>query len=93
MTELPIPQNVRSDKKAIEILRVWISNNSQQVSLATDIWDDPAAWGIMLVDLARHVANAYEQTKGKNKISVLARIREGFDVEWESPTDDPKGSV
>jgi len=93
MTELPIPQNVRSDKNAIEILRVWVSNNAQQVSLSTDTWDDPAAWGIMLVDLARHIANAYEQTEKRNKIDTLARIKEGFDAEWYSPTDNPQGSI
>lgn len=89
MKELPVPQNVQNDKKAIEILRVWITNNSQQVSLSAGIWDDPAAWGIMMVDLARHIANAYERTTTRQKDDVLKRIREGFDAEWAAPTNEP----
>jgi hypothetical protein len=36
----------------------------------------------LLVDLARHVAQAYAQGEGADPAQVLARIREGFDAEW-----------
>jgi hypothetical protein len=47
----------------------------------------------MLVDLARHVANGYEQAEGRNRSEVLGQIRAGFDAEWESPTDDATGRL
>jgi hypothetical protein len=91
--QLPIPDPAFEDAQAVEMVRVWMAFGNQHVSIATGVWTDPAAWGMMLVDLAKHVANAYEQTTGKNRSEVLLRIREGFDAEWEFPTDDPKGSI
>jgi hypothetical protein len=89
--ELPIPPIAASDRDSQEIARIWAAHGSQHVALATGLWEDPAAWGIMLVDLAHHVANAYEQGAGLDRSEVLARIREGFDAEWESPTDAAQG--
>jgi hypothetical protein len=92
-SELPIPPAVTTDNKAIELLRVWAAQGKQQVALATNVWADSAAWGIMLVDIAKHVASAYQQTTGKDAESVLRRIREGFDAEWETATDSPSGNL
>jgi hypothetical protein len=91
--QLPIPPEAAQDFRAIELLRVWASMGKQHVSLATGLWEDPASWGIMLVDLARHVANAYSESKGTNYHEVLARLKEGFDAEWEDQTDEPTGQV
>jgi hypothetical protein len=76
----------------MELLRVWAAHGKQHVSLATNLWTDPASWGIMLVDLAKHVASAYKQTTDKEFASVLKRIKEGFDAEWETATDEPTGT-
>lgn len=89
MHELPIPEIVATDDNALELVRVWAAAGSQHVSLATGAWDDPAAWGIMLVDLARHIAAAYEATTDMTRDAALARIRSGFDAEWASATDSP----
>jgi hypothetical protein len=91
--QLLIPEPALSDPKAIEILRVWAAGGKQHVSLATGIWEDPAAWGIMLVDLANHVAIAYEQSRGLGRRAVLEKLRAGFDAEWNSPTDKPTGGI
>jgi hypothetical protein len=48
---------------------------------------------MFLVDLAKHVANAYEQTEGRDYSETLARIRIGFDAEWDAPTDEPSGHI
>jgi hypothetical protein len=91
--ELPIPPIAASDPDACEIARIWAARGTQHIALATGLWDDPAAWGIMLVELVNHVANAYEQEAGLDRSDVLARIREGFDAEWESPTDEAQGDL
>src|SRR5215471_393964 len=80
--ELIVPPETRGDPKAVEIARVWAAHGGQHVSLKPTLWEDPFAWGIVLVDLARHVANALEKLEGKSKRQVLERIREGFDAEW-----------
>ncbi len=80
----PPPNSKQPD--SVEVLRVWASPGSpQQVSLRPT-WQDPGAWGLMLVDIARHAANAYEN-EGHNREETLARIRALFDAEWASPTD------
>lgn len=84
--ELPVPPS--ASKEAIEIVRVWAGDGMQHVSLATDIWDDPAAWGIMLVDLARHIAKSYESSSGVPSEKTISRIKEGFDAEWAESTDE-----
>jgi hypothetical protein len=87
--QLPIPAAVDSDPRARELIGIWVAHGKQHISIATDVWEDPAAWGIMLVDLMKHLAVAYEQSTGSEYGCVLRRIREGFDVEWETPTDEP----
>jgi hypothetical protein len=91
--QLEIPPNAKVAKDATEIARIWAAAGKQEVALRTDIWKDPAAWGLMLVDLAKHVANAYEQTEGRDRAEVLARIKAGFDAEWSSATDEPTGAA
>jgi len=90
---LAIPPAAETDPQAVEIARIWAAGGKQHVSLKTGIWNDPTAWGLLLVDLAKHVANAYEQTEGRDRNEVLRRIKHGFDIEWESPTDEAKGKM
>ena len=89
---LTVPAGVSSDPEAFEIARVWVAHRAQHVSLKHDVWPDPAAWGILLADLARHVATAYAQA-GRDLHEACLRIREGFEAEMDSPTDTPKGRV
>ena len=89
--QLIIPDAAKRDSKSFELLRVWIAENNQHVSLRAGVWEDPAAWGIMLADLAGHVANTYEQSEGRNRAETLQRIKAGFDAEMSSPTDPEAG--
>lgn len=86
--DLDLPP-LASNPDAVEVLRVWAAAGApQQLTLRT-CWKDPGAWGLMLVDVARHAARAY-QREGHDPNAVLKRIRELFDAEWSCPTDDPK---
>ncbi|MBX3193399.1 MAG: DUF5076 domain-containing protein [Labilithrix sp.] len=86
MDELPIPHGAAMNDDSFELARVWMAAGNQHVSLATGVWEDPAAWGIMLVDLARHLAATYEAS-GMSREAALERIRAGLDAEWSSATD------
>lgn len=44
---------------------------------------------MFLVDLAKHVANSYQQSEGRDFAEVLSRIKAGFDAEWNHATDTP----
>jgi len=78
----------RFPRLSVELARIWASAGDQYMTIATEVWDDPAAWGIMLVDFARHISKAYEQAGHGKWPAILQRIREGFDAEWDVPTDD-----
>jgi hypothetical protein len=90
--ELPLPAAAVMDDKSIELIRVWAAAGTQHVSIASNLWEDPAAWGLVLVDLAKRLAVAYRQTRGDDPHDVLRRIREGFDAEWDAPAGDA-GSI
>jgi hypothetical protein len=82
---LAVPPIAIENPAAVEVLRVWAAPGSpQQLTLRTT-WEDPAAWGLMLVDIARHAAKAYE-AEGRMGAEVLKRIRELWDAEWSNPT-------
>ena len=84
--ELQVPPAVINDKQAVELLRVWLSGGKQHISIRYDAWDDSAVWGLLLVDLARMVAQGHAQNQGRDANAVLGRIKEAFDAEWSFPT-------
>lgn len=85
--ELPIPPSSQLSDEAAEVLRVWInSDRSMDVSLIP-AFQDPGAWGILLVDIARHVARAYADSGEATEEDTLSAIRELFLAEWDNPTD------
>jgi hypothetical protein len=84
--QLPIPPRAHSAKEASEILRAWINDGALEVSLLR-IWDEPDAWGILLVDLARHASRAFANEGICSEASAMRRIRDMLDAEWDRPTD------
>jgi hypothetical protein len=91
--QLLVPNSAEEDPESFELLRVWMANKGQHVSLRADAWDDPAAWGIMLADLARHIADSYHQDKGLDRLHALQRIKAALDAELSAPTDKPTGKL
>jgi len=93
---LEIPPAAAQDKAAFEVLRVWVAEQGQHVSLRSGAWEDPFAWGIVLADLARHIALAHKLQPGKKSVdpaAFLERLIEGFHAEIENPTDEPEGEI
>ena len=91
---LTIPEEAQRDKASFEVLRVWIANQAQHVSIRSGAWEDPFAWGIVLADLARHIALAHQlQNEGTDTDAFLDRLLEGFQAEIDNPTDEPEGEV
>jgi hypothetical protein len=90
--ELPIPPMAQTAGSR-ELLRVWAAGGKQHVSLATGLWKDPATWGIVLVDLMKHVSSAYEQTAGLPADETFQRIISGMQAELAESTDNPTGEL
>jgi len=86
---LEAPPLAREEPSAVEVLRIWSAPDGvQQLSLRTT-WSDPGAWGLLLVDIARHAARAYARD-GIEEDVALARIHELFSAEWSDATDEPE---
>src|ERR1700712_3057920 len=91
---LAIPPAASRDRASFEVMRVWIAEKGQHVSIQSGAWDDPFAWGIVLADLARHIAQAHRmQDKKIDPEKFLERLLEGFEAEIEDPTDEPEGEM
>jgi hypothetical protein len=61
---LPVPAQVSDAAQKMEMARIWVADGKQVVTLSPNAWSDPACWGLMLVDLARHVARAADTISG-----------------------------
>ena len=83
------PPPVSKNSQAHECLRVWCGTDMQQIALRTT-WKDPGAWGLLLVDIARHAAKAYSAESDIPESEALERIKQLINAEWDSPTDDPE---
>jgi hypothetical protein len=93
MQPLAIPPAAQLNANSVELLRLWaVPGSGQEIILRHDAWKDPAAWGLALADVARHVARAHAQD-GKDEGDVFQRIVAGLRAELEAPTDKPTGTI
>lgn len=90
-SELPIPDEASETDAAHELMRGWLIDNRLVCSLFPSAFEDPAVWGVLLADIANHVANALAECEGADRGEVLAAIRRAFEVEMKSPTDEHTG--
>jgi hypothetical protein len=92
--QLNIPDAVAGDDAAFELLRVWVANQSQQISLRGGVWQEPSAWGVMLADLARSIVLVHhEQDEELDPDAFLAEMLEGFDNEIDTVIDEFSGEA
>lgn len=74
------------EQGGVEVLRAAIVDTGLHVSLRR-AFDEPDAWGMLLADIARHVARIYAKEDGMREEATLARLRELFNAEMDAPTD------
>jgi hypothetical protein len=84
--ELPVPGAAFGDPSAKEMLRAWSIGGGLQVSLQRN-FEDPAVWGLLLTDIARHAARIYARETDYTEEQALERIKQLFDAEMAKPTD------
>jgi hypothetical protein len=89
--ELIIPPVAVSDPDSFEVVRCWVAAKALHVSLRPGTWEDPGAWGIVLADVIRHLANAYKESQGLDIEETVRRILALQMAEFDSPTDEPSG--
>lgn len=97
MNERPIPEAALVDKDAVEMLRVWIAKNRLHCSMKIGMYEETTsipeekAWGVILADVAKHVANALESGYGMNRTDSIQKIQDSFLRELAAPTSEAKG--
>ena len=95
---LPIPAPATRDPRAVEMVRTWIAEGKLHVALNVGFWEQPErgvdereAWGILMADMARHLADAHAAEYGRDPRETLIMIREAFEREIEEPTSAHTG--
>ena len=97
--ELEVPPGVEQDSDSVEILRAWVANQSLTCALLPDAFSahsgntessgpNASAWGIVLADVARHVAGAMHELHGKEHSETIGEILEIFNRELTEPRFD-----
>ncbi len=83
--QLAVPAAAQKDAASFELIRVWVARQSQQITLRPGVWQDPAAWGVMLADLARNIVQVHiENDEELDGAAFVAALLEGFDTEIET---------
>ena len=95
--QLPIPEPAIRDEDAVEMLRVWIAERklhcSMKIGMHQESMNIPEekAWGTILADAARHLANAMGSRYSTDAAESLRKIRDVFIDELEDPSSDAEG--
>ncbi|HYE25835.1 MAG TPA: DUF5076 domain-containing protein [Clostridia bacterium] len=94
MNELSAPPAARDNANAVELLRAWIVDNGLQCSMNIGGFGEHELemWGVLLSDIARHVADAHHQVEGGDLQEALNTIRENFDREISTPIEHEPGT-
>ena len=93
-----IPPAALRDADAVELARVWVAERGLYCSLKCGMYAadggaerETMAWGIILADLAGHVADALSAEGMGTKAALFDAIVEGFNTEVSRPTSERTG--
>jgi hypothetical protein len=84
--EQPIPPDAIANENAVEVLRAFVVDGGLSISFQR-AFDDPQMWGMLLVDIARHVARAFAKENVCTEEEALERIHDMFEAELSNATD------
>lgn len=97
MNERPIPPAAMHDADSVEMLRVWIAERKLHCSMKVGMYQDGMgipeadAWGTILADVTRHLAEALASKYGADQEETIARIRNAFLHEISNSTSKSDG--
>ena len=98
MNERPVPEAALTDENSVEMLRVWIANRGLHSSIKVGMYretmnvPEEKAWGKILADVARHIADALEQGYSLKSDESLRQIQSAFNQQLEEPATSVQGS-
>jgi hypothetical protein len=97
MKPLVIPPAAQRDNDSVQMLSAWIAEKGLHCSLKIGMWQENGkseapAWGILLADTIRHVANALQESYGYEPSESVTSILESIHIELDHPTSEAKGN-
>ena len=98
MDGLSIPPAAIRDEDSVELTRVWIAEQGLHCSMkigmyaeAGDGTKEVAAWGVILADLAQHVADALSAEGFGSREDLFESLVQTFNDEVSAPTSPRTG--
>ena len=96
MRTLVIPPAAQRDENAIQMLSAWIAEKGLHCTLNIGMWHaegraEAPAWGILLADVVRHIANAIEEEHGTDRHRTVETIVNAMSTELDAPTSKATG--
>lgn len=96
MRALTIPPAAQRDETSIQMISAWVAERGLHCTLNIGMWeaeghDESKAWGILLADVVRHVANAIEESNGGDADMVTTKIIQSLMSELDCPTSKAGG--
>jgi hypothetical protein len=97
MNSLSIAPAAQRDPKSIEMIRVQIAEEALHCVIRIGFWEDRddvderKAWGMLLADLVRHIADAHKLEYDRETSQSIRVIRESFEAEMAAPTSGRTG--
>lgn len=99
MRTLVIPQAAVRDEGSVEIARVWIAERGLHCALNVGMYAEAgvqretSAWGIILADIAGHIADALSKDGLGNRADLFQAIVESFIEETATPSSALTGEA
>jgi hypothetical protein len=97
LDERAIPEGALRDKDAIEMLRIWSAERQFYCSIKVGMYHETMnipegrAWGVILADVTRHIAEEMEAACSADRAQTIQEIRDSYLEELDSPTSDATG--
>lgn len=94
MNALNPPPAARRSQESIEMVRAWIVDSELMCSLNVGVFgeNETITWGILLSDIARHIANALEESEGIPHERTLEAIVQSFNFEVRKTDSEANGT-
>jgi hypothetical protein len=93
----PIPDAALRDKDSVEMLRARIAEGQMFCSIKVGMYEESTniseakAWGIILADVTRHLANAMLDEYSLDRSDSIREIKESYLRELSKPTSEAIG--
>ena len=96
MHTLVIPSAAKRDSEAVQILSAWVAERGLHCALNIGHFQaqghsEANAWGILLADVIRHIADALQSESGISTESTVQTVVSALHTELDAPTSKVQG--